>query len=141
MCRKDTIGNSLYTTLPLTWLIPLKIFHMHLLYSWGPCNSLHTTLLVRCLNRILNRRWVRVIRSWLRKYLHRSSQVWQSNMIRRNILKSSAWLSNLMRVLWTSKEFYNPLGRVPNRCSSSICKTRGLLSFSRGIGWEGSNII
>ncbi|GKC58348.1 hypothetical protein Tco_1085946 [Tanacetum coccineum] len=35
------------------------------------------------------------------------------------------------------KKFYNSLGRVPNRCSSSIGKTRGLLSFSRGIGWEG----
>ncbi|GJX24544.1 hypothetical protein Tco_0230840 [Tanacetum coccineum] len=34
------------------------------------------------------------------------------------------------------KKFYNSLGRVPNRCSSSIGKTRGLLSFSRGIGWE-----
>nr|GFA41356.1 hypothetical protein [Tanacetum cinerariifolium] len=32
--------------------------------------------------------------------------------------------------------FYNSIGRVPNRCSSSISKTRGLLSFSRGIGWE-----
>ncbi|GJR35637.1 gag-pol polyprotein [Tanacetum coccineum] len=32
------------------------------------------------------------------------------------------------------KKFYNSLGRVPNRCSSSIGKTRGLLSFSRGIG-------
>ncbi|GJS20188.1 hypothetical protein Tco_0448820 [Tanacetum coccineum] len=31
------------------------------------------------------------------------------------------------------KKFYNSLGRVPNRCSSSIGKTRGLLSFSRGI--------
>ncbi|GJW45177.1 hypothetical protein Tco_0073976 [Tanacetum coccineum] len=35
------------------------------------------------------------------------------------------------------KKFYNTLGRVPNRCSSSIGKTRGLLSLSRGIGWEG----
>nr|GEV16582.1 hypothetical protein [Tanacetum cinerariifolium] len=35
------------------------------------------------------------------------------------------------------KKFYNSLGRVPNRYSSSIGKTRGLLSFSRGIGWEG----
>ncbi|GJX96357.1 hypothetical protein Tco_0352155, partial [Tanacetum coccineum] len=35
------------------------------------------------------------------------------------------------------KKFYNSQGRVPNRCSSSIGKTRGLLSFSRGIGWEG----
>ncbi|GJR52665.1 zf-CCHC domain-containing protein [Tanacetum coccineum] len=35
------------------------------------------------------------------------------------------------------KKFYNSLGRVPNHCSSSIGKTRGLLSFSRGIGWEG----
>ncbi|GKF00910.1 reverse transcriptase domain-containing protein [Tanacetum coccineum] len=26
---------------------------------------------------------------------------------------------------------------VPKRCNSSIGKTRGLLSFSRGIGWEG----
>nr|GEU30782.1 retrovirus-related Pol polyprotein from transposon TNT 1-94 [Tanacetum cinerariifolium] len=34
------------------------------------------------------------------------------------------------------KKFYNSLGRVPNRCSSSICKTQGLLSFSKGIGWE-----
>nr|GFA41718.1 hypothetical protein [Tanacetum cinerariifolium] len=32
------------------------------------------------------------------------------------------------------KKFYNSLGRVPNRCSSSIGKTQGLLSFSRGIG-------
>ncbi|GJS66927.1 putative reverse transcriptase domain-containing protein [Tanacetum coccineum] len=32
------------------------------------------------------------------------------------------------------KKFYNSLGRVPNRCSSSIDKTRGLLSFSKGIG-------
>ncbi|GJY01571.1 hypothetical protein Tco_0359723 [Tanacetum coccineum] len=31
------------------------------------------------------------------------------------------------------KKFYNSLGRVRNRCSSSIGKTRGLLSFSRGI--------
>nr|GEV04682.1 integrase, catalytic region, zinc finger, CCHC-type, peptidase aspartic, catalytic [Tanacetum cinerariifolium] len=31
------------------------------------------------------------------------------------------------------KKFYNSLGRVPNRCSSSIGKTRRLLSFSRGI--------
>ncbi|GKB01051.1 hypothetical protein Tco_0829095 [Tanacetum coccineum] len=31
------------------------------------------------------------------------------------------------------KKFYNSLGRVPNRCSSSIGKTRGLLSFSKGI--------
>nr|GEY28738.1 putative reverse transcriptase domain-containing protein [Tanacetum cinerariifolium] len=31
-----------------------------------------------------------------------------------------------------SKKFYNSLGGVPNRCSS-IGKTRGLLSFSRGI--------
>nr|GEW94922.1 hypothetical protein [Tanacetum cinerariifolium] len=30
-------------------------------------------------------------------------------------------------------KFYNSLGRVPNRCSSSIGKTRGLLSFSKGI--------
>nr|GEZ39326.1 hypothetical protein [Tanacetum cinerariifolium] len=30
------------------------------------------------------------------------------------------------------KKFYNSLGRVPNRCSSSIGKTQGLLSFSRG---------
>nr|GEU98236.1 hypothetical protein [Tanacetum cinerariifolium] len=30
------------------------------------------------------------------------------------------------------KKFYNSLGRVPNRCSS-IGKTKGLLSFSRGI--------
>ncbi|GJW06592.1 hypothetical protein Tco_1569015 [Tanacetum coccineum] len=35
------------------------------------------------------------------------------------------------------KKLYNSLGRVPNHCSSSIGKTRGLLSFSRGIGWEG----
>ncbi|GKB56563.1 hypothetical protein Tco_0912749 [Tanacetum coccineum] len=35
------------------------------------------------------------------------------------------------------KKFYNSLGRLPNRCSSSIGKTRGLLSFSKGIGWEG----
>ncbi|GJU95462.1 hypothetical protein Tco_1320218 [Tanacetum coccineum] len=35
------------------------------------------------------------------------------------------------------KKFYNSLGRVPNRCSSRIGKTQGLLSFSRGIGWEG----
>ncbi|GKB19671.1 hypothetical protein Tco_0853594 [Tanacetum coccineum] len=35
------------------------------------------------------------------------------------------------------KKFYNSLGRVPNRCSSSIGKTRGLSSFSRGTGWEG----
>nr|GEY20474.1 UBN2 domain-containing protein [Tanacetum cinerariifolium] len=35
------------------------------------------------------------------------------------------------------KKFYNSLGKAPNRCSSSIGKTRGLLSFSRGIGWEG----
>ncbi|GJT96431.1 retrovirus-related pol polyprotein from transposon TNT 1-94 [Tanacetum coccineum] len=34
------------------------------------------------------------------------------------------------------KKFYNSLVRVPNRCSSSISKTRGLFSFSRGIGWE-----
>nr|GEV43510.1 hypothetical protein [Tanacetum cinerariifolium] len=33
------------------------------------------------------------------------------------------------------KKFYNSLGSVPNRCS--VGKTRGLLSFSRGIGWEG----
>nr|GEV16872.1 hypothetical protein [Tanacetum cinerariifolium] len=32
------------------------------------------------------------------------------------------------------KKFYNSQARVPNRCSSSIGKTRGLLSFSRGIG-------
>ncbi|GKC14464.1 hypothetical protein Tco_1011246 [Tanacetum coccineum] len=32
------------------------------------------------------------------------------------------------------KKFYNSIGRVPNRCSNSIGKTRGLLSFSRGIG-------
>nr|GEY45078.1 hypothetical protein [Tanacetum cinerariifolium] len=31
------------------------------------------------------------------------------------------------------KMFYISLGRVPNRCSSSIGKTLGLLSFSRGI--------
>nr|GEV72943.1 retrovirus-related Pol polyprotein from transposon TNT 1-94 [Tanacetum cinerariifolium] len=31
------------------------------------------------------------------------------------------------------KKFYNSLGRVPNRCSSSIAKTQGLLSFSKGI--------
>nr|GEU81871.1 hypothetical protein [Tanacetum cinerariifolium] len=30
-------------------------------------------------------------------------------------------------------KFYNSLGRVPNYCSSSIGKTRGLLSFSRRI--------
>ncbi|GJX71546.1 retrovirus-related pol polyprotein from transposon TNT 1-94 [Tanacetum coccineum] len=35
------------------------------------------------------------------------------------------------------KKFYNSLGIVPNRCSSSIGKTWGLLSFSREIGWEG----
>ncbi|GJS63451.1 putative reverse transcriptase domain-containing protein [Tanacetum coccineum] len=35
-----------------------------------------------------------------------------------------------------SKKFYNSIGRVPNHYSSSIGKTRGLLSFSRGIGWE-----
>nr|GEW10139.1 hypothetical protein [Tanacetum cinerariifolium] len=35
------------------------------------------------------------------------------------------------------KKFYNSQGRVSNRCSSSIGKTRGLLSFSRGMGWEG----
>ncbi|GJQ96949.1 reverse transcriptase domain-containing protein [Tanacetum coccineum] len=34
------------------------------------------------------------------------------------------------------KKFYNSLGRVPNRCSSNIGKTRGLLLFSKGIGWE-----
>ncbi|GJV36252.1 copia protein [Tanacetum coccineum] len=34
------------------------------------------------------------------------------------------------------KKFYNSLGRVPNRCSSSIGKTRGLLSFSREIGYK-----
>ncbi|GJV04477.1 retrovirus-related pol polyprotein from transposon TNT 1-94 [Tanacetum coccineum] len=32
------------------------------------------------------------------------------------------------------KKFYNSLDIVPNRCSSSIGKTQGLLSFSRGIG-------
>ncbi|GKB55550.1 hypothetical protein Tco_0906303 [Tanacetum coccineum] len=31
------------------------------------------------------------------------------------------------------KKFYNYIGRVPNRCSSSIGKTRGLLSFSKEI--------
>ncbi|GKE28537.1 hypothetical protein Tco_1443921 [Tanacetum coccineum] len=35
------------------------------------------------------------------------------------------------------KKFYNSLDIVPNRCSSSIGKTQGLLSFSRRIGWEG----
>nr|GEU40468.1 putative reverse transcriptase domain-containing protein [Tanacetum cinerariifolium] len=35
------------------------------------------------------------------------------------------------------KKFYISLGRVSNRCSSSIGKTRGFLSFFRGIGWEG----
>ncbi|GJR27155.1 hypothetical protein Tco_1103387 [Tanacetum coccineum] len=35
------------------------------------------------------------------------------------------------------KKLYNSLGRVPNHCSSSYSKTSGLLSFSRGIGWEG----
>ncbi|GKD38964.1 hypothetical protein Tco_1259171, partial [Tanacetum coccineum] len=30
------------------------------------------------------------------------------------------------------KKFYNSLGRVHNCCSSSIGKTQGLLSFSRG---------
>ncbi|GJW11068.1 hypothetical protein Tco_1576895 [Tanacetum coccineum] len=35
------------------------------------------------------------------------------------------------------KKFYNSLGSIPNLCSSSIGKTQGLLSFSRGIGWEG----
>ncbi|GJX98203.1 hypothetical protein Tco_0355222 [Tanacetum coccineum] len=35
------------------------------------------------------------------------------------------------------KKFYNSLGRVPNCCSSSIGKTRGLLSFPKRIGWEG----
>nr|GEY72897.1 retrovirus-related Pol polyprotein from transposon TNT 1-94 [Tanacetum cinerariifolium] len=34
------------------------------------------------------------------------------------------------------KKFYNSLGSVPNYCSS-IGKTWGLLSFSKGIGWEG----
>nr|GEV96572.1 hypothetical protein [Tanacetum cinerariifolium] len=34
------------------------------------------------------------------------------------------------------KKFYNFLGIVPNRCSSSIGKTQVLLSFSKGIGWE-----
>ncbi|GKD95292.1 hypothetical protein Tco_1375129 [Tanacetum coccineum] len=32
------------------------------------------------------------------------------------------------------KKFYNSLGRVPNHYSSSLGKTRGLSSFSRGIG-------
>nr|GEV64990.1 hypothetical protein [Tanacetum cinerariifolium] len=31
------------------------------------------------------------------------------------------------------KKFYNSLGKAPNRCSSSICKTQGLLSFTQGI--------
>nr|GEV63462.1 MAK10-like protein [Tanacetum cinerariifolium] len=34
------------------------------------------------------------------------------------------------------KKFYNSIGRVPNRCSSSIGKTRGLLSFSRRKGFR-----
>nr|GEX37417.1 hypothetical protein [Tanacetum cinerariifolium] len=33
-----------------------------------------------------------------------------------------------------NKKFYNSIGRVPNRCSSIIGKTRVLLSFSRRIG-------
>nr|GEX45870.1 hypothetical protein [Tanacetum cinerariifolium] len=33
-----------------------------------------------------------------------------------------------------NKKFYNSLDIVPNHCSSSIGKTRGLLSFTRGIG-------
>ncbi|GJV19975.1 retrovirus-related pol polyprotein from transposon TNT 1-94 [Tanacetum coccineum] len=46
--------------------------------------------------------------------------------------------AGLMRSLQDfNKKFYNSLGRVPNRCISSIGKTRGLLSFSGGIGWEG----
>ncbi|GKG16737.1 hypothetical protein Tco_0361694, partial [Tanacetum coccineum] len=44
-------------------------------------------------------------------------------------------------LMWLSydfyKKFYNSLGRAPNRCSSSIGKTRGLLSFTLRIGWEG----
>nr|GEZ17262.1 retrovirus-related Pol polyprotein from transposon TNT 1-94 [Tanacetum cinerariifolium] len=35
------------------------------------------------------------------------------------------------------KKVYNSIGRVPNRCSSSIGKTQGLLSFFKRIGWEG----
>ncbi|GJZ63365.1 hypothetical protein Tco_0619786 [Tanacetum coccineum] len=34
------------------------------------------------------------------------------------------------------KKFYNSLGRVPNRCNSSIGKTRRLLSFSKGIAFK-----
>ncbi|GKE17915.1 putative reverse transcriptase domain-containing protein [Tanacetum coccineum] len=47
-------------------------------------------------------------------------------------------LCNVMRSsLDFYTKFYNSRGRAPNRCSSSIGKTRGLLSFTRGIGWEG----
>ncbi|GJX19341.1 hypothetical protein Tco_0222018 [Tanacetum coccineum] len=49
-----------------------------------------------------------------------------------------AWERDAVVVRDFYKKFYNSLGRVPNRCSSSsIGKTRGLLSFSRGIDWEG----
>nr|GEV37682.1 reverse transcriptase domain-containing protein [Tanacetum cinerariifolium] len=42
---------------------------------------------------------------------------------------------NLMRSSYDfNKKFYNSLGRVPDRCSSRIGKTRGLLSLSKGIG-------
>nr|GEU44807.1 reverse transcriptase domain-containing protein [Tanacetum cinerariifolium] len=44
------------------------------------------------------------------------------------------WPTNAVVVRDFYKKFYNSLGRVPNRCGSSIGKTRGLLSFSRRIG-------
>ncbi|GJR24134.1 hypothetical protein Tco_0972661 [Tanacetum coccineum] len=45
-----------YLPLTLIWLIPLKIFQLYVMYSYGPCTNLHATLLVRCLNGILRRR-------------------------------------------------------------------------------------
>ncbi|GKB17254.1 retrovirus-related pol polyprotein from transposon TNT 1-94 [Tanacetum coccineum] len=36
-----------------------------------------------------------------------------------------------------STKYRGMIGRAPNRCSSNIGKTQGLLLFTRGIGWEG----
>nr|GEX15235.1 hypothetical protein [Tanacetum cinerariifolium] len=54
-----------------------------------------------------------------------------------DMLEVFGWLAVVVVVRDLYKKFYNSQGRVPNHCSSSIVKTRGLLSFSRGIGWEG----
>ncbi|GJU31690.1 hypothetical protein Tco_1175279 [Tanacetum coccineum] len=55
------------------------------------------------------------------------------DFVERSITEFMEFIIDAVVVKDFYKKFYNSLGRVPNRCSSSISKTRGLLSFSRGI--------